>query len=199
VKRTVSDIHVRAISLAATRGMISCGGIALPCSIGRSGRSHRKVEGDGATPVGRWTLRHFYWRVDRGFPPKSLLQGKNLRRDFGWCDDREDRNYNRPVRLPYGASHEEMCRADSLYDVVVTLSHNERPRISGGGSAVFFHLAGPGRAPTAGCVAVSARDMRTILRFCGPTTRLVVWPVTPLKLLGDRKLPNQPGYGLRQA
>ena len=82
------------------------------------------------------------------------------RPDDGWCDDPGDRNYNRPVRLPYPASHEAMWRDDHLYDVVVVLGHNDGPRRRGVGSAIFFHLADPRRRPTAGCIAVSRKDMR---------------------------------------
>ena len=67
-----------------------------------------------------------------------------------------------------------MKREDQLYDIVVELSHNERPRVQGHGSAVFFHLRRPDGGPTAGCIAVSLKDMRRILARCGPKTRIVV-------------------------
>jgi L,D-peptidoglycan transpeptidase YkuD (ErfK/YbiS/YcfS/YnhG family) len=54
-------------------------------------------------------------------------------------------------------------REDRLYDIIVVLNHNQRPRVQGHGSAVFFHLVREGYTPTAGCVAVSLRDMRIIL------------------------------------
>jgi len=187
VKKIVAEIHVRAISMGAIRGVITCGCIVMPCVVGRSGRSQRKVEGDGFTPSGRWQLRQSYWRSDRGLPPQTLLRGKPLPRALGWCDGPGDRNYNRAVILPYQASHEEMWRSDHLYDVVVTLSHNEKPRVQGLGSAVFLHIADPQGGPTAGCVAVSARNMRVLLRFCGPATRLVVWPVSPARVAGNQR------------
>ena len=93
---------------------------------------------------------------------------------MGWCDDPRDRNYNRAIRLPYLASHEELWRADNLYDFVIALSHNSRPRIAGLGSAVFFHLAAADLRPTAGCLAISARDMHRALPFLGRGTMLVI-------------------------
>jgi L,D-peptidoglycan transpeptidase YkuD (ErfK/YbiS/YcfS/YnhG family) len=93
---------------------------------------------------------------------------------MGWCDAVADRNYNRPVSLPYPASHEELWRRDGLYDVVITLSHNVRPRVRGLGSAVFFHLASPDLIPTAGCVAVRPCDINRVLCRIGPSTRLVI-------------------------
>ncbi len=87
-------------------------------------------------------------------------------RDDGWCDAAADRNYNRAVRMPYAASAEAMWRADGIYDVVVVLSHNERPRKRGCGSAIFMHVARPGYLPTDGCIALSARDLRLVLALC---------------------------------
>jgi L,D-peptidoglycan transpeptidase YkuD (ErfK/YbiS/YcfS/YnhG family) len=146
----------------------------LPCSLGRSGRLHLKREGDGATPVGVWRLRRIFYRAGRMPPPRAFAGARPIRPDDGWCETVGDRNYNRLVRLPYAASHETMQRADGLYDIVVELSHNERPRVQGHGSAVFFHLRRADDGATAGCIAVSLRDMKLILQHCGPKTRIVV-------------------------
>lgn len=87
-----------------------------------------------------------------------------------------DRNYNRRVDLPYATAHEDLKRPDHLYDIVVETSHNQRPRIQGRGSAIFFHLARENFAPTAGCIAVTLRDMQKVLRYSSAKTRLVIWP-----------------------
>jgi L,D-peptidoglycan transpeptidase YkuD (ErfK/YbiS/YcfS/YnhG family) len=165
--------------MASTRGILQVGHITLPCALGRGGRKVLKREGDGATPVGNWKLRQLYYRPDRLNRPRQMLSAQALSRAAGWCDGVGDRNYNRAVSLPYPASHEEMWRSDALYDVVVTLDHNERPRVQGFGSAVFFHLAGSGFTPTAGCVALRREDMLRLLPLCGRRTRLTVWPVKP--------------------
>ncbi len=81
----------------------------------------------------------------------------------GWCDDPRDRNYNRYVRHPYPASAERMWREDNLYDVVVVLSHNDRPRVRGRGSAVFMHVARTGMTPTEGCVALRLPHLLRLL------------------------------------
>ncbi|HUR44096.1 MAG TPA: L,D-transpeptidase family protein [Aestuariivirga sp.] len=162
--------------MRSTKGILTAGAMQFPCILGRSGRRHLKKEGDGATPVGNWRLFRILYRPDRGLPLKSRLAAGTLAASDGWCDQVGDRNYNRPVHLPYPAAHEAMWRGDHLYDVVVTLSHNQRPRSQGRGSAVFLHLADPDGKPTAGCIALSRRDMATVLAVCGKSTRLVVWP-----------------------
>jgi L,D-peptidoglycan transpeptidase YkuD (ErfK/YbiS/YcfS/YnhG family) len=174
VRTVVTHIHAFGISARATRGLLRLGSLSVACSFGRSGRKYRKREGDGATPRGRWQLRRIFYRGDRIRPPQSLVPARALRSGDGWCETVGDRNYNRLVRLPYAAAHETMKRSDRLYDIVVELSHNQRPRIQGHGSAVFFHLRRPDGGPTAGCIAVSEGDMRRILARCGPRTRIVV-------------------------
>jgi L,D-peptidoglycan transpeptidase YkuD (ErfK/YbiS/YcfS/YnhG family) len=175
VTRSLSIIHVRARSGKAQDGLLIAGNLRVPCKLGRSGRRHMKREGDGATPSGLWPIRRVLARRNSWGWLRTGLPICFIRPDDGWCDDPFDRNYNRPVKLPYPASHEDMWRKDHLYDVVVILGHNDRPRVKGLGSAVFFHLADRRGGPTAGCIAVSPDDMRKVLALCGPKTRIRVW------------------------
>ncbi|ODT15309.1 MAG: L,D-transpeptidase catalytic domain protein [Kaistia sp. SCN 65-12] len=151
-----------------TQGLLKLGPLRLRCAIGRSGVTHAKREGDGATPAGRYALVEVRYRADKIARPRTLLPLRRTRRRDGWCDGKGDRNYNRPVALPYPASAETMWRDDDVYDVVVVLDWNLRPRRQNGGSAIFFHLARPGYLPTEGCVAVSRADMLRILRRLRP-------------------------------
>ena len=172
VRQTIARVHVRAISPCSARGLVVAGNLRLPCKLGRSGVSSLKREGDGATPRGAWRFTGGFWRADRARRPVSALRLQAMRRSDGWCDAPADRNYNRSVALPYPAGHESMWRGDGLYDIVLTLSHNTRPRTRGHGSAVFVHVAGDG--PTAGCVALSPKDLRKLLTRLGPGSSLVV-------------------------
>ena len=147
----------------ATQGLMNVGrGVVFACALGRGGISAMKREGDGATPLASMRLLSGYVR-ERRFLRRSRLRLDRIRPDLGWCEVPEDRNYNRPVRLPYRASHETMLRADGLYDACLVLDWNVRPRRRGSGSAIFFHLARPGFQPTAGCVAVTRCVMARLL------------------------------------
>lgn len=150
-----------------TDGLLRAGALAIPCKLGRTGATRFKREGDGATPFGRMALLTVAWRADRILPPATLLPRRAIRPDDGWCDAATDGRYNRPVRLPCPVSHEEMARADEVYDIVVVLDWNVRRRSLGRGSAIFFHLTRPDRRPTAGCVAVPLAAMRRILALVG--------------------------------
>jgi len=86
-----------------------------------------------------------------------------LRRDDLWCDDASSFLYNRPLRAPARAGCEELWRGDRLYDFIGVLDYNLRPARRGRGSAIFFHIATSDLQPTAGCVALRARDMARLL------------------------------------
>jgi L,D-peptidoglycan transpeptidase YkuD (ErfK/YbiS/YcfS/YnhG family) len=146
--------------------------LVLPCALGKGGVSAAKREGDGATPRGRFPLRRVWLRPDRRAPPHGALPTCFTEPQDGWCDDPRHPRYNRPVRLPFAASHERMWRDDDIYDVVIEIGWNDRPAIRGRGSAIFLHLARPGYTPTEGCIAVSRRDMARLLPRLGPHTRI---------------------------
>jgi L,D-peptidoglycan transpeptidase YkuD (ErfK/YbiS/YcfS/YnhG family) len=165
---------VRRLSNKVTRGALVLGGLRFACALGRSGCGARKSEGDGATPTGTFRLVDVLYRADRRRRPRTGLPVRPIRRDDGWCDDKRDRNYNRAVQLPYPASTESLWRDDGVYDIVVVLDHNQRPRIRGEGSAIFIHVARPGYPPTEGCVALAARDLEVLLGRLGQGSTVVV-------------------------
>lgn len=143
-------------------------GARMRCAIGRGGYALDKREGDGATPIGIWPFRLVYYRPDRGPAPKTGLEVRPLSKNDGWCDAPDDPAYNRPVTLPYPASHEEMWRDDHLYDIVIVLGHNDDPPVPGRGSAIFMHVARDGYEPTEGCVALKRQDLEHVLAAVGP-------------------------------
>lgn len=172
--RTPRHLIVRARPGDPRKGLLSVDGRAYPCALGRSGVVCIKREGDGGTPRGSFGLLWGYVRKDRVFRSVSGLPLYGMSPHDGWCDAVGDRNYNRRVRLPYGASHETLMRDDGLYDVVVVMDHNISRRLTRGGSAIFFHIARPDLAPTEGCVAVAPHVMRLLLPKLSRRVRLTV-------------------------
>ena len=145
-----------------------------PAALGRGGVRPLKREGDGGTPMGRFPIRLVLYRPDRVPRPRTPLPVHAIRADDGWCDDPADRNYNRLIRLPSPRSAEGLMRPDALYDLVLVLGYNDRPRIKGKGSAIFVHLARPGYTPTEGCIAFSRRDLLAVLAEVRRGTTIVV-------------------------
>ncbi|MCW6507248.1 L,D-transpeptidase family protein [Hyphomicrobiales bacterium BP6-180914] len=143
----------------------------IPCSLGPAGISHRKREGDGATPAGTFRLEAVMFRSDRKARPLSALGSRPLCPRDGWCDDPASTNYNQPVNLPSAQSHEHLWRNDTLYDLIVVIDHNRHPARKRKGSAIFLHVRDPAGAPTAGCIAVDAAALRRVLaRISGRTS-----------------------------
>lgn len=165
---------VRAKPGDATKGLLSIGTAVLPCALGRGGISSDKREGDGATPLAAMRILGGYYRPGSAWPASTRLPLTPITADLGWCEVPDDRNYNRPVPLPYAVSHETMLRTDALYDFCLVLDWNIRPRRRGRGSAIFFHLARPGYTPTQGCVAVSRATMQRLLPLMSTATTLEV-------------------------
>lgn len=154
--------------------MLVCGNLRFRCALGRSGVAALKREGDGATPLGRFGLRRIYFRGDRLRRPRTGLPLAAIRRNDGWCDATGDRSYNRFVKRPYTASSETMWRGDGLYDLVVVMGYNDRPRVHGRGSAIFMHVARDAYAPTEGCVALRRCDLEKVVAMLGPRTRILL-------------------------
>lgn len=144
-------------------GRLTLRGQTWRCALGKGGIRLRKEEGDGATPVGLLPLRRILYRADRGPAPACAVPVEPIARDDGWCDDPVHPAYNTRIRLPHEARHEELWRQDAVYDIVGILGWNDAPVERGRGSAIFLHLARPGYAPTEGCIALEARDLREVL------------------------------------
>lgn len=149
------------------------------CALGRGGVRADKREGDGATPVGNFPLHRVLYRPDRLPRPATGLLTQPIEPDQGWCDDPAHPAYNRPVRLPFAASHERLWREDGLYDVLVVIGHNDDPVVAGAGSAIFLHVAKRDFGPTEGCVALAPADLLRLLASCGPGDRLIVGTASP--------------------
>jgi L,D-peptidoglycan transpeptidase YkuD (ErfK/YbiS/YcfS/YnhG family) len=97
-----------------------------------------------------------------------------IRPTDAWDEDPASRLYNRPIRLDRTVRGDRLTRDDQLYDFIIEIDHNTRPRVTGRGSAVFLHLARPRFAPTAGCIAMTEAAMLRLLARLGPRTRIII-------------------------
>jgi L,D-peptidoglycan transpeptidase YkuD (ErfK/YbiS/YcfS/YnhG family) len=174
MRLSLSTIRVRSKPGSRTRGWLIAGGVKIPVALGRAGIRVDKREGDGATPAGCFRPRRLWWRADRGLRPQSLLPIRRIRADDAWSEDPRERRYNQPFRLGAAEVGDRLWRGDRLYDLIVEIDHNSRPRVAGRGSAVFIHIARPTGAPTAGCVAMTAGRLRWLVARLGPRTRILI-------------------------
>ena len=158
-----SFITVRPAPGNPSRALVNFDGITMSAAIGRTGRTVRKREGDGATPIAAVRLLSGFVRGERVRALSTPLPMRRIRPDMLWCDQPDNANYNRLVKAPFRPSHEEMARSDGLYDICLVLDWNITSRRRQQGSAIFFHLIRPGYEPIAGCIAVSLPNMRRLI------------------------------------
>ena len=145
------------------RALVRIGPLTVRAALGRGGGTSFKREGDGGTPRAQMAVLGGFRRGGMLTPDRCALPLKRVGRRDGWCDAPRHGSYNRPVRLPFPASHETLLRDDMLYDFGFVLDWNIRSRRRGAGSAIFLHVARPGYAPTEGCIALARRDMLRIM------------------------------------
>ena len=168
--QSLVHIHVHRRSGTKTRGILRAGTAIFPVALGRSGILANKREGDGGTPRGRFRLKRLWWRADRISRPRTALPVRPIGPADAWSEDPTDRRYNRPVRRGPEEAGDRLRRDDALYDLIIEIDHNDRPRIAGRGSAVFIHVARNGFLPTAGCVALRRNDLLRLLERLSPQT-----------------------------
>jgi L,D-peptidoglycan transpeptidase YkuD (ErfK/YbiS/YcfS/YnhG family) len=167
-------IRVRTRPGTRTRGILSAGALQIPVSLGRGGIRADKREGDGGTPRGTFRLIRLWWRKDRHPRPQTYLPVRAIGPEDAWIEDPADRRYNRHVRRKPGEAGDRLKRDDHLYDFIIELDHNTRPRVAQRGSAVFIHAARQGFAPTAGCVGLELKTLKRLLARLGPQTEIEI-------------------------
>jgi L,D-peptidoglycan transpeptidase YkuD (ErfK/YbiS/YcfS/YnhG family) len=167
-----SLLRVRTRPGSRTQGVLTAGPLAIPVALGRSGILANKREGDGGTPRGTFHPVRLWWRADRLPRPATHIPARAIGPLDAWSEDPGDRRYNRAVRREPGQPGDRLRRADRLYDLIIEIDHNTRPRIAGRGSAVFVHVARAGFLPTAGCVALKPDRLRWLVGRISRRTRI---------------------------
>ncbi len=173
-RTTLTNLSLRARPGNRRQGWLSVGHQHVKVVLGRAGIKVNKREGDGGTPAGRYRLVRLWRRPDRLPRPRTLLPVRPIAVTDGWCEDPSDRRYNRPIRIGPGRPGDRLWRSDALYDLIIEIDHNRRPRVSGRGSAVFIHVARAELAPTAGCISLPATTLKRLITRLGPRTTITI-------------------------
>ncbi len=149
-------------------------GYKLKCSVGKSGITSTKKEGDLATPKGLFAIGPLYYRKNRIKLPKCNLNKKIIKKNMGWCDDIESKKYNKEIKFPFKYSAETLYRKDKIYDIFINIKYNYSPVIKGRGSAIFLHLSSKNYKPTKGCIAVKKKDILKIIPLIKKNTKISI-------------------------
>ena len=149
-------------------------GYKLKCSIGKSGITSLKKEGDLATPKGTFSLGLLYYRKDRIKRIQSKIKKRIIKKNMGWCDDSRSKKYNREISFPFKYGAETLYRKDKIYDLFINIKYNFWPVVKKKGSAIFLHLTDNKHKTTEGCVAISKKNFMKILPLINKNTKISI-------------------------
>ena len=146
----------------------------LRCSIGKSGISGKKKEGDLKTPKGTFKFKYILYRKDRIIKLRSKLKKVAIKKNMGWCDDINSRYYNKKITFPFNNHAEKLWLKNNIYDIILVLDYNFHPIIKNKGSAIFLHLAKKNYQPTKGCIAINKKDMQLLVSKLDKKSKLII-------------------------
>ena len=143
------------------------------CSIGKNGKTSKKIEGDNKTPKGFYALGPLYYRKDRLPKLSTKLKKIEIMKNFGWCDDVKSKFYNKPIKTNINVRHEKLYRNDKKYDLLIPIGYNSKKPKKNKGSAIFLHLTSNYKK-TQGCVAIKEKDMLILLNLINKKTKIKI-------------------------
>ena len=144
------------------------------CTIGKNKLKKNKVEGDYATPIGKYKLLNLYYRNDKIKNIETKLDKIIIKKNMGWCNDVDNKLYNKPIAINKKIRHEKMFRHDNKYNLVIVLDYNFKKPIFGKGSAIFIHVTS-NYNPTAGCIALNQKDLLILLKIITKNTFVKIY------------------------
>ena len=143
------------------------------CSIGKNGRTTKKIEGDNKTPKGFYALGSIYYRKDKLFKISTKLKKIEIKKNFGWCDDVKSKSYNKPIKINNKIRYEKLYRNDKKYDLLIPIEYNSKKPKKNKGSAIFIHLTSNYKK-TQGCIAIKDKDMLILLKLINKKTKIKI-------------------------
>ena len=145
----------------------------LKCCIGKKGLKKDKIEGDKSTPKGIFTIGKIYYRKDKVDKPSTNLKIKIIKQNMGWCNDPNNKFYNKEIKINKSISAEKLYRKDYKYNYFIVINYNTKKTIPYKGSAIFIHLTN-NYNPTAGCIALKKKDLLILLKLINKKTKIKI-------------------------
>jgi len=136
----------------------------VKCAIGKRGITSKKNEGDKKTPRGRLKFVSIFYRKDRIKKIRTNIKKNSIKKNMGWCDDYRSKYYNKLIQFPFKYSAEKLFLKKNIYNIILVLDFNMNPVVKRKGSAIFMHISNKKYSPTKGCIAISLKDMKLLLK-----------------------------------
>ncbi len=152
---------------------LKIGNFYFKCSIGASGTTNKKIEGDKKTPKGIYSIEHLYVRKDRIKKIHSNLKIIKIKKNMGWCDDIRSKKYNKLIKIKKNIHHEKLYRKDYKYDLLIPIKYNFIKPKKNLGSCIFIHLTKDYKT-TKGCVALKKKDFFIMLKLIKKNSKIKI-------------------------
>jgi len=148
----------------------------VPAKVGSPGISSSYGESSSATPAGVFAITGAFGRQPG---PGTGVSYFRIDNSDWWVSDVNSPDYNTHQRCARGTcpfnenTSENLAEHGAVYDYALVMGVNSQ-RVPGAGSAFFVHVTNG--APTAGCVAIPASTLVSILRWVSPGTVIALSP-----------------------
>ena len=149
------------------------GEFEFKCVIGKKGSTSNKIEGDKKTPKGVYSLGPLFYRKDKFKNPDTKIKRISIKKNMGWCDDVNSKNYNKLIKINKKIKHEKLFRKNLIYDLLIPINYNTKKPVRKKGSAIFIHLT-KNYEKTLGCIALKENDLLTILKLINKKTKIKI-------------------------
>lgn len=150
----------------------------IPAVLGERGLNYDRKEGDKTTPAGSYAITMAFGLEGN---PGTRLPYRVINPDDYWVGDHASPYYNtwqnsKDEDFDTEAS-EHLMDYPREYKYGFVFDFNKE-QIMEKGFALFFHTSYPGKEHTSGCIAVSEKDMVSILKWLDPgkNPRIIIAP-----------------------
>ena len=92
---------------------------------------------------------------------------------MGWCDDPNNKNYNKEIILNKKNKGEKLFRKDCTYDILIVIEYNTNKTKPFKGSAIFIHIT-KNYYPTQGCIALKKNDLLILLKIIKKKSKIKI-------------------------
>ena len=144
------------------------------CYVGFKGIGRKVREGDRITPVGTYIFLEVYYRPDKNKKFKTTLPLRKILKNSYWCVDPKSRFYNETQNKLKNNQFEKLYRSDCLYDILIVINFNIKPKKAYKGSAIFIHCSDNKKNYTDGCIALNKEVIYELLEIIRPTSKLII-------------------------
>ena len=141
------------------------------CCVGKYGITKHKIEGDKKTPRGLFKLENLYFRKDKNSKLDTKLKKIPITKNMGWCDDINNKKYNKLIKINNKIGYDKIFRKDNIYDLMIPIKYNMINPKKNKGSAIFLHLT-RNYKKTLGCVALKKKDMLILIKLINKKTKI---------------------------